>query len=280
MRSSMTASYHIIEKGLSMPNRRLGFGRDKLLSLINECLRYYDHYGMHGQLSYAISIIREYDLLHKQQNFKLDNELQTRIDSFLTLFPDIAPASQMAFTKKEYFKYREAAFNVFSESRHSMRHFMGSIPIETIERAVDLARNAPSACNKQPTRVYIVTGQNDVSDILKMQQGNRGFGQNIDKIIIVTTQFSGCTRFSERYMPFMDAGIFTMNLLYSLHFYEIGAIPLVWLSSKMRDKELRKKANIPIQEIPAILIGIGNVSNNIICAKSPRLDLETLLCVK
>ena len=41
MRASLTASYHIIEKGLSMPNRRLGFGQERLISLIKECERYY-----------------------------------------------------------------------------------------------------------------------------------------------------------------------------------------------------------------------------------------------
>lgn len=279
-RASMTATYHIIEKGLSMPNRRLGFGREKLLSLIKECQCYYDEYGMNNQLEYAISIVKEYDELHKTQSFKLDVDLQKKIDELLSRFPQILAAHQESFTKEEFFAQSSSPFDLFSNSRHSMRHFCGEIPISEIEKAIDLAKNAPSACNKQPVRLYVVKEKGKVKNVLDLQQGNRGFGENIDKVIIITTQFTGCTRYSERYMPFMDAGIFSMNLLYALHFYHIGAIPLVWLNSKKRDSMLRNIVSIPEEEIPAIIVGVGDVSDTVICAKSPRLETKELFMVK
>ena len=280
MRASMTATYHIIEKGLSMPNRRLGFGREKLISLLRICSCYYKTYGMHGQLYYAISIVKEYDELHKKELYNLDKVLQDSIDALLAQFPDIEEAQQKTFTKESFFAHTSSSFNVFSDSRHSMRHFNGSVSIKTIEKAVEIAKNAPSACNKQPVRLYLECDKKTISEVLDLQQGNRGFGQNIDKVIIVTTQFTGCTRFSERYMPFMDAGIFSMNLLYALHFYHVGAIPLVWLNSEERDRKLREIVSIPHNEIPALVIGVGDVTDNIICAQSPRLDLSEILKMK
>lgn len=279
-RASMTATYHIIEKGFSMPNRRLGFGREKLLSLIRECQCYHEKYGMHGQLEYAISIVKEYDELHKSYSFKLDEELQRKIDELLCRFPNITEARQQSFTKCEYFENSSSSFDIFSNSRHSMRHFCGEISLEEIQKAIDLAKNAPSACNKQPVRLHIVSDKGIVKEVLDLQQGNRGFGQNIDKVIIITTQFSGCSRYSERYMPFMDAGLFSMNFLYALHFYHIGAIPLVWLNSKKRDSMLRNLVSIPQEEIPALIVGVGDVSDTIVCAQSPRLNTIELFMVK
>ncbi len=280
MRSSVIASYHIIEKGLSMPNRRLGFGRERLLSLIKDCYKYYSLYGMNPQLYYAISIVKEYDELHKAENFQLDAELQKSIDVLVSEFPDVKPAKQEIFTKNEYFAKTKESFNIFSVSRHSMRHFSGEVSVEKLQKAVDLAKHAPSACNKQPVRVYVVTDKETVSEVLSLQQGNRGFGNDVDKVLIITTRFAECTRYSEYYMPFVDAGIFTMNLLYSLHFNNIGAIPLVWLSTKERDNKLRKLITIPNNESPAIIIGVGDVSDTIICAQSPRLETEELFIVK
>ena len=277
MRASLTASYHIIEKGLSMPNRRLGFGQERLILLIKECERYYKLYGEHMQLEYAISIVKEYDELHKRENYKLENNIQRMIDGLLSCFPQVKSATQLSFTKKEYFAQIKAPFDTFSASRHSMRPFGGHVAIGTIEKAVELAKNAPSACNKQPVRIHLITDKEKIAQVLEMQQGTRGFGQDIDKVLIITTQFSGCTRYSERYMPFMDAGIFTMNLLYALHFYEVGAIPLVWLNSKKRDSILRALVGIPEFEMPAIILGIGDVSDEIVCALSPRLDTQELL---
>ena len=269
---SLTALYHIIEKGLSMPNRRLGFGQEKMIFLIEKCSIYYKEFGLDSQLTYALSIIKEYDELHKKENYQLENNLQIKIDSILSDHPEINTAKQKIFTKQQYFSKCCAPFDDFSSSRHSMRHFCGQISVKKIEKSIELAKNAPSACNKQPVRIYLVSNQEIKSKILDLQQGNRGFGHNIDKVLIVTTQFSGCTRYSERYMPFIDAGIFSMNLLYSLHFYEIGAIPLVWLNSKKRDNALRRLVGISPHEVPTIMIGIGEVADEVMCANSPRLD--------
>ena len=275
--ATLAASYHIIEKGLSMPNRRLGFGRERLMYLIDECQNFFKVYGMHSQLAYSIAIIKEYDELHKKEGYQLDSNLQEKIDSLLKQFPETLPAEQKIFNKSQYFADINKPFDVFSISRHSMRHFGGAVSEAQILNAVELAKNAPSACNKQPVRVYLISEKEKTRIILDMQQGNRGFGQDIDKVLVITTQYSGCTRYSERFMPFMDAGIFTMNLLYSLHFNEIGAIPLVWLNSRKRDMELRKLTGIPYGEIPAIVIGVGDVSDNIICARSPRLETNSIL---
>ena len=46
--------------------------------------------------------------------------------------------------------------------------------LESIEQAVELAKYAPSACNKQPVRIYVVFDKENVEKILDMQQGNRG----------------------------------------------------------------------------------------------------------
>lgn len=277
LRASLIANYHIIEKGLSMPNRRLGFGRDRLLLLIKYCKTYFNNYGNHPQLEYAVSIIKEYDILHKSSNYKLDDELQRQIDGLLSVFPLAVPAKQLTLSNVDYFDKVKESFDLFSASRHSMRHFHGTIPLDQIEKAINLSKNAPSACNKQPVRVYVVSEKDKIAEILELQQGNRGFGQDIDVVIVVTTQLTGCSVYTERYMPYMDAGIFTMNLLYSLHFYKIGAIPLVWLSSKKRDNKLREIVDIPTFEIPAIIVGAGKVSENVVCAISPRLKTEEIM---
>src|SRR5690606_10859956 len=36
--------YHIIEKGLTMPNARLGFGKDVVISLSKMCTQFSQHY--------------------------------------------------------------------------------------------------------------------------------------------------------------------------------------------------------------------------------------------
>lgn len=276
--STLIASYHIIEKGLSMPNRRLGFGAEALKSLISKCNLFEQRYGSNnGQFQYAISIIKEYDDLHKENHFELEKDLQDSINTILARH-DVPAAEQMKMNKEEFFASSGDSFDKFSISRHSMRHFDGSVDIERILHSMELAQHAPSACNKQIIKSYIVTKREVVQTILDMQQGNRGFGHLIDKVIVITTRYCGCTRYSDRFYPFVDAGIYTMNMLYALHYNKIGAIPLVWLSSKERDSMLKKYIDANNDEIPCMIVGIGEVANNIVCATSPRKNInETVI---
>lgn len=277
--STLIASYHIIEKGLSMPNRRLGFGQDVLLGLVQKINSYIPIYGdSNEQLLYAVSIIKEYDILHKQNKFVLGSNVQSAIDSVLAYF-DVRPAKQIENTRETFFSKTKSSFDVFSSSRHSTRHFSGPVPLEKVLEAMSLAQNAPSACNKQPMKSYIVTDKFKLKQIIGLQQGNRGFGHLIDKIIVVTTRFSGCVKYSDRFYPFVDAGIYAMNVLYSLHFYEIGAIPLVWLSTHQRDEELRGLIGAASDEMPCLLVGIGEVSEKLVSPLSPRKSLTDVVFI-
>ena len=272
--STLIASYHIIEKGLSMPNRRLGFGKDAMIDLINKCNSFSRKYGDNNkQFRYAIGIIKEYNNLHLQEKYVLDGAIQSAIDEILSKY-DFSSASQIEISKEEYFSQSSGTFDLFSSSRHSLRHFDGVVNERDLNLALNLARNAPSACNKQITKVYVVKNKDKARKILELQEGNRGFGHLIHEVIVITTNYSGCTRFSDRFYPYVDAGIYGMNLLYSLHFYRIGAIPLVWLTSRKRDKQLKEIIGAPKNEMPCLIIGIGNAAQRIVCASSPRKELK------
>ena len=280
LQCTMIASYHIIEKGLSMPNRRLGFGQEAILNLIRKCNQFVANYGCNDeQFKYAIGVIREYNDLHKIENFSLEKKTQLAIDEILAKH-DYPSAQQYVFSRDAFFANVESNFEKFSYSRHSSRHFEGAVSLDNIKEALKLAQNAPSACNKQPIITYIVQDKNILTKILDFQKGNRGFGDSIDKIIVVMTRYSGCTRYSDRFYPFIDAGIYCMNVLYALHFKKLGAIPLIWLSDLKRDNYLRTLIGANNDEVPCLIIGVGDVAGRIICPKSPRRALnETLKIV-
>ena len=278
--STLIASYHIIEKGLSMPNRRLGFGSEVMKGLILKCSTYAARYGDGSdQFQYAIGIIREYDNLHKKSHYPLSDSLQQDIDKILSAY-DFPAAQQMEMSRETFFAQANASFEQFSMSRHSTRHFDGSVSAELLMKAMDLARHAPSACNKQIVKAYVVTNPTKTKEILDLQEGNRGFGHLIDKVVVITTRYCGCTRYSDRFYPFVDAGIYSMNLLYALHYYQVGAIPLVWLSTEERDKTLRRMIAAADDEMPCLVVGVGAVAEHVVCASSPRKNLsETVIVV-
>jgi nitroreductase len=276
---SIICGYHVVEKGITMPNRRLGFGKDNVLNLINDCLLYIKLYGKdHEQLQYAVIVINEYKIIHDRENYNLETEIALKIDKILHVFGTTFTERYENYSREEYFKYNLSPFNIFSYSRHSLRNFEGDVDLEDIKKAIALAQNAPSACNRQSTRVKIVIDKVKIGQILDIQNGNRGFGHLADKYLILTSEQSHWGVL-DRHGGYIDAGIYAMNLLYALHFYKIGVCPLNCYFTPKQDREIRKCLMLPKSEEIMLIMALGNLPENFYVAKSFRYSLEKIISI-
>jgi len=270
MLSSIISTYHVIEKGLTMPERRLGFGKDKVLYLIRLCEEYASCYGdKDEQFLIAIGVLAEYRNLHLKEGFALDDEFYAVLNGFIERFAHIPQIEQHLFTREQYFACLQTSFDVFSFSRHSLRHYSGEVELEDLKKAIALAGNAPSACNRQSTRVKIIVDKEKVRAILEIQNGNRGFGYLADKLIVLTSSISAWSVRSRNGL-YIDSGIFAMNLLYSLHFYKIGACTLNCYLTPKQNRRMRKILNLPPFEDIVLLIAVGGVPDSFAVTASHR----------
>lgn len=279
--SIIIAEYHVIEKGLVMPEMKLGFGSVVLSSLITHCNQYYNEYKNDDeQLINAISIISEYKEIHIKNNFILKSSLIVKINNLISIVGDFDNKRQIEISNKDYFKDIDSSFDKFSISRHSLRDFSGSIDIKSIKNAIALAQNAPSACNRQPSRVYIVQDRQVIKGVLELQHGNRGFGYLADKLIILTAELSGYLSLGERNDVYVNGGIYAMNLLYGLHHNRIGACTLNWCSLPSEDLQLRNLCCIKDSETVILIIACGGVPDRFKIANSYRsshLNITTII---
>lgn len=251
---------HVLEKGLTMPDMRLGFGKDNLLDLIRLCLAYSSQHGSDNEiLCQAVGVIREYKNVHIVQQYKLEQEVQEQIDRLLARMPEINATQQNVYTAKEYYEHCQASFELFSQSRHSLRHFSTTAEVSTddIIKAIELAQNAPSSCNRQSSRVHIIADRSLIEKVLALQNGNRGFGHLANKLLVLTVDLSCYNGIKERNLCYIDSGIYTMNLLYALHYQQIGACTLNWCDSPEDDTQIRSLLNIPPSETITLLIACG-----------------------
>jgi nitroreductase len=274
------AEYHVIEKGLAMPNMRLGFGKELINDLILHCNLYAFKFDIQKeQFIYALRVIKEYKLEHEKQNYSLEESLLKSIDNLLSNNILLSPSKQIIMTKKNYFKFNKSSFKDFSNSRKSLRNFTGIVDLDIIKKAIALAQNAPSACNRQPSRVYVVQEKGRIEKALKVQSGNRGFGHLANKLIILTVESGAFLGLHERNDLFVNGGIYAMNLLYALHYYQIGACPLNWAKMPEQDLELRKICNILPSEAIIMLIACGGVPDKFKLVASHKDDSSNILKV-
>jgi len=266
----ITKAYHSIEKGLSYQNVRLGFGKSALDNLIELMSQYKElKYPIESECyQTALSNLYKYVELHESQHYDM-TELKKRISHLNGVANNLGGSIEL--TKTEIEGKLKEDFKVFSASRHSVRDFSSSpVDIITIKQAINLAQNTPSACNRQGWKIRIVT-QSEIKSILeKNQNGNRGFGNNIDKYILVTTDSRYFAKPRERNQPYIDGGMYAMNLLYSLHYYGIATIPLSASLTPTQESNIRKVLDISDAENLILFIGIGNYINSFKVPKSER----------
>lgn len=260
VQARLTKEYHSIEKGLGYEDLRLGFGKQVIQNLL-DLLTIYNkkNYPLNDQ-SYvnALGSLEEYIKVHEAADYDV-SELKRIIKTFPTDSYCQYNAGVKLITKDSIFADIEGGFEEFSNSRHSVRTYSGEpVNIELIKKAIGIAENTPSACNRQPWRVRVVEDPKMKKIIQDNQNGNRGFGDYIDKFLIITSDVQYYHRFRERNQANIDGGMYAMNLLYALHSQHIATIPLSGSLNLEQEENLRKTFDINDSENFIMFIGLGN----------------------
>ena len=277
-------NYHVIEKGLTMPNRHLWFGQSAVLELMQTLTDFERRFGVNDiEFRHGVGVVKSYMEMHAAAvTGEKDAERMSfwaRIMAFCDSHFEIPPSRQFHFSREEFYRDNLSPFDKFARSRHTCRHFVegATIPDEEIKAAVSLAQTSPSACNRQHVRVHCVSDPALKERVRALQGGNRGFGHLADKFLVVTSDISDLYWAIERYDLYTNAGIFVMNLCYALHFHKIAHCILHCSMKPDRDRELRNALSIPESERFVCMIACGKAPDEFDVAASKRKPVETIL---
>ena len=275
LEARIVAHYHIIEKGLSFKNTKTGFGKLIVRDLLQLLEIYKQQYNSKDSLVYdcAVSALIKYIEFNERRYQDMEN-IKLKVSK---LQNGQKSGGTITVQKQDILRNATMDFMRFSRSRHSIRHFSNEpVDINKVLQAIKLAQTAPSVCNRQASRVYVITQKTQVDNILDIQGGNRGFGTLIDNVIVITSTLHAFDGTQERNQAFIDGGIYAMNLLYALHSVGLGTCPLVWCATPASTKKVKRYINIPSHERIIMLIGVGNIPNKFEIAESKRCSVESV----
>jgi nitroreductase len=282
VKRDLTLLYHIVEKGLTMPEPRPGFGKQVVIDLCKVVLRYERMKLDLNELEFSqsVTVLKEYAAYHTEIGFKLDDELIDGLSKIIHRFEDVHGTNQLQTTEKEYFESINASFDVFNKSRYSVRSYTKKlIPIELLMDCVNMAQKSPSFCNRQPTRVHLVKSAQKIDAILSIQNGNRGFGHLAETLIVLTSVISVTKDIHERNENHLNGGMFAMTLLQALHYHRIAACSLNWSVDNTKDSIMRKILNVPENEVVLLVISCGFPPETFKIASSPRKKAQEITTV-
>jgi nitroreductase len=279
VKRDLTLLYHIVEKGLTMPEPRPGFGKKVVADLCNVIMKYHRMHLPVDALEFvqAVSSLHEYDEFHHSIGFDYEPDLKASLQKVLALYPDVRGEEQISTTADAYFAGIRAPFDEFCNSRFSVRNYTDmEIPVSVLMDCIQLAQKSPSFCNRQPTRVNIVKSPEKKKAILEIQNGNRGFGHLAETLLVLTSDITTTKDIHERFENHLNGGMFAMTLLNALHFNKIAACSLNWSVSPDKDRIMRKILNVPENEVVLLVISCGYPPETFRMASSPRKNASEI----
>lgn len=264
---------HALEKGMSIGKVRYGFGKAKAKSLFKDLQLYLNLGGSADFVVECTSIILQYIKFNEEGGADMSDVYSLLNDFLLKNKISCTENGGIYLLKHEEIQTKEKApFDIFSQSRFSVRDF-GNFPIrrECIEKALKLCERTPSACNRQSQRIHVYLDKKQIQKIGKLQLGCNSFYEDMQGAILVCNDMR-FYNFQELNQAYVDGGLYAMNLMYALHFYDIANIPLTMAHKETYLNFLKKEMEIPEYEKPVLLIGIGSYKESWKVAQSRRKD--------
>ncbi|XCF06517.1 nitroreductase family protein [Tamlana crocina] len=274
--SNIMINLHRIEKGLTLRNVKPLFGKWFFGKLFQDLKSFEEINGSDYPQNIAISALSEYKKFHLEKNISEEKYPLNLIEKEDT--------RALSGTKKveEYnssINNSENHFFSLARSRSSIRNFSAKANLEDVKKAVALAIKTPSVCNRQPWKVHYYQNKHEIESLLKYQNGNLGFRDNIPGLIIITGNLKEMEFSYERHQIFTEGGLFSMTLIYALHSQGIGTCCLNWCSKPLNDWKAHKAAGIPQDQEIIMYLAVGMYEKDIKTTISPKKPLTDVLHV-
>lgn len=252
-------SYHQVEKGLTFPATKRPFGARAAASI-------------EDGLRLDKVTIRPLIRVNAQQAMEA---LSAWNDSG-SYDGRVAP-----FATERYEPETDDEVERFFGTRWSCRNYDPSreVTVGQLTDVVRLAQSAPSVCNRQAARVHILEDPEQRIAALRLQNGNRGFGDSIPHLAVITVDRRFFKDAGERNQRWIDGGLFAMTFVWALHARSFASCMLNWSLGVTATRALRGAIGLSEHEDVICLVAFGHPAAEARAARSARHQIDDVLTI-
>jgi nitroreductase len=278
----VTMAYHQIEKGLSLPEPRHFFGQEPLRKLFALLDRFGATYKDCQATAAALHALQTYVDWHRQRGLSapIVEDTSVRLQGLQQRLR-LAPGDEhdaVLWVEQPPLPMDPTLRERFLAGRRSIRDYAAQdVALPLIEEAVRLALFSPSVCNRQAWQVRCLHDPETIARALRHQNGNRGFGHTVNRLLIVTAKLGAFVYAGERNQAWIDGGLFSMSLMLALHSQGLASCPLNWNHEAPSDRAFRQEFDVPDDEVVIMFIAVGHYKTGYSICASPRLPVSSVL---
>jgi nitroreductase len=273
---------HRLEKGLIMRPRRTPFAT----SYIEETVRAFEAFSNTvtqnncSELTWARDVLAEYFSVNRgaeevEPARKLFEAIPQRQKSAPPADPTREPLIPFKRTPSQIPSTED--LENLAKRRRSVRWFLQE-PVDRrlIDRALEIAAQSPSACNRQPFEFRIFDEQEIVKKIVEFPGGLAGYSHNVPVVVVVVGQQRHYFHERDRHLIYIDSSLAIMSFLYGLEVQGLSSCCVNWAHDGPREKEFAEFLHLKPDERPVMLIALGHPDPEGLVPRSAKKPLTVL----
>jgi len=150
------------------------------------------------------------------------------------------------------------ALTALARGRRSVRWFRQEpIPRELVDKAVAVAAEAPTACNRQPYRFEIFDDPASIQRVAGIPMGTRGYAEQLPGIIVIVGDLSAFFDERDRHLIYVDSCLAAMGLVLGLESQGVGSCCINWPDMPDREQAMGALLGLQPYERVVMLVAYG-----------------------
>jgi nitroreductase len=253
---------HRLEKGLIMRPRRPVFAEGFIGETVDAYARACATPGFSaGELKWAGDVLAEYFSVVEDTPI-----IRRARDAFVGVNAESAPEDAASDRKSRPFRRSESpSTSITFEDlqqlfirRRSVRWYLDEpVPMDLVQKAIDAAAQAPSACNRQPFRFIVATEAEWAAKIAACAGGTVGFAQQLPSIIVVVGNLAAYPLERDRHLIYIDSALASMQLMLAAETLGLATCSINWPDVDFAENRIQPILDLPPHERIVMLIAIG-----------------------
>lgn len=274
---------HRLEKGLVMRPRRATFAADyigetvtcysRLVELAARAPESVDE----RELRWSRDVLKEYFAVvgHGRDIDRARTAFTATPEPSLTSGDTLYVPHQRDLSEPPTVSYDDLL--ALSQRRRSVRWYLPTpVPHEVIDRALEVAVQSPSACNRQPFEFRIVDDPELVARVSRLPGGTGGFGHNLPALAVIVGKLRAFAKERDRHLIYIDGGLAAMAFMYAIESQGLASCSINWPDSAAEDREMRRVLSLAPDERVVMLIAFGYPDPDGMVPFSAKTPLDVL----
>lgn len=269
---------HRLEKGLIMRPRRDVFARD----YITETIEFYEEAARQCRTAPGTMDTAEMEWAHDvlTEYFRVATGDDARIHDARARFEaaghDGAETGKIPHPKEQLSDIDYDSLEKLVMQRRSVRWFeQRRVERDLIDRALLLARQAPTACNRLPYEFRIYDDPALAKEIAGIPFGTGGYSQNVPAIAVVVGKLESYFSPRDRHAIYVDSSLAAMQFMLGLETLGLSSCVINWPDFEPLEAKMQKRLKLDVSDRVVMLIAFGHADTDALVPYSAKKELDT-----